>query len=229
MKKVFISGISGGIGKALAKKYLSEGYYVIGQYNKNLPDVECEALRADFSDLSQVEKTAEYLREKHPDIDILINNAGIDWYGLFTDMTTAEMEKINNVNLLAPMILTKEIGKNMLSRKKGVVVNVSSIWGRDGGSCEAAYSATKGGLISFTKAIAKEWALSGVRCNAVCLGFIDTPINKIFSDEDKKSFCEGVSLGRIGDPSEAAAAIWFLTSEKASYITGQVLSVDGGM
>lgn len=229
MKKIFISGISGGIGKALAKKYLSEGYYVIGQYNKNLPDVECEALRADFSDLSQVEKTAEYLREKHPDIDILINNAGIDWYGLFTDMTTAEMEKINNVNLLAPMILTKEIGKNMLSRKKGVVVNVSSIWGRDGGSCEAAYSATKGGLISFTKAIAKEWALSGVRCNAVCLGFIDTPINKIFSDEDKKSFCEGVSLGRIGDPSEAAAAIWFLTSEKASYITGQVLSVDGGM
>lgn len=229
MKKVFISGISGGIGKALAKKYLSEGYYVIGQYNKNLPDVECEALRADFSDLSQVEKTAEYLREKHPDIDILINNAGIDWYGLFTDMTTAEMEKINNVNLLAPMILTKEIGKNMLSRKKGVVLNVSSIWGRDGGSCEAAYSATKGGLISFTKAIAKEWALSGVRCNAVCLGFIDTPINKIFSDEDKKSFCEGVSLGRIGDPSEAAAAIWFLTSEKASYITGQVLSVDGGM
>lgn len=229
MKKVFISGISGGIGKALAKKYLSEGYYVIGQYNKNLPDVECEALRADFSDLSQVEKTAEYLREKHPDIDILINNAGIDWYGLFTDMKTAEMEKINNVNLLAPMILTKEIGKNMLSRKKGVVVNVSSIWGRDGGSCEAAYSATKGGLISFTKAIAKEWALSGVRCNAVCLGFIDTPINKIFSDEDKKSFCEGVSLGRIGDPSEAAAAIWFLTSEKASYITGQVLSVDGGM
>lgn len=229
MKKVFISGISGGIGKALAKKYLSEGYYVIGQYNKNLPDVECEALRADFFDLSQVEKTAEYLREKHPDIDILINNAGIDWYGLFTDMTTAEMEKINNVNLLAPMILTKEIGKNMLSRKKGVVLNVSSIWGRDGGSCEAAYSATKGGLISFTKAIAKEWALSGVRCNAVCLGFIDTPINKIFSDEDKKSFCEGVSLGRIGDPSEAAAAIWFLTSEKASYITGQVLSVDGGM
>lgn len=229
MKKVFISGISGGIGTALAKKYLSEGYYVIGQYNDHIPTVECEAIKADFSDLITVQKTAEYIAKKHPDIDILINNAGIDWYGLFTDMTTEEIEKINKINLLAPMILTKEIGKSMLSRKKGVILNVSSIWGRDGGSCETAYSATKGGLISFTKAIAKEWALAGVRCNAVCLGFFDTPINRIFSEEDKKNFCDEVSLGRIGDPAEAADAVFYLTSDQASYITGQVLSVDGGM
>ena len=117
----------------------------------------------------------------------------------------------------------------MLSNKKGVILNVSSIWGRDGGSCEAAYSATKGGLIAFTKAIAKEWALSGVRCNALCLGYIDTKMNKIFSEEDKKNFCENVALGRIGNTDEVAQSAYFLTTDASSYITGQVLSVDGGM
>lgn len=229
MKKVFISGISGGIGTALAKKYLSEGYYVIGQYNKNLPTVQCEAIQADFSDLKQVEKVAVYLYEKHPDLEILINNAGDDWYGLFIDMKTEEITKLNNVNLVSSMIITKEVGKNMLSNKKGVILNVSSIWGRDGGSCEAAYSATKGGLIAFTKAIAKEWALSGVRCNALCLGYIDTKMNKIFSEEDKKNFCENVALGRIGNTNEVAQSAYFLTTDASSYITGQVLSVDGGM
>ena len=229
MKKVFISGISGGIGSCLAEKFISEGYYIIGQYNKNYPTVQCEAVQADFSDIKQVEKTGEYINKNHPDLDILINNAGADWYGLFSDMENKEIEKINNVNLIAPILLTKAVGKNMISRKKGCILNISSIWGRDGGSCETVYSATKGGLIAFTKAIAKEWALSGVRCNVLCLGFIDTKMNSLFSEEDKKEFCKNVALGRIGKPEEVASSAYFLTTELSSYITGQIFSVDGGI
>ena len=229
MKKVFISGISGGIGTALAELFLDRGYYVIGQYNHNKSAVECESIQADFSVAADIEKTARYLTEKHPDLDILINNAGMDKYGLFTDLSDEETMNVLRVNLYAPMILTKEVGKNMLSRKKGVVLNISSIWGRDGGSCEASYSASKGGIIAFTKAIAKEWGLSGVRVNALCPGFIDTPINSLFSVQDKKEFCESVALGRIGTPQEVAETAYFLCSDAASYITGQIVSVDGGM
>ncbi len=229
MKKVFISGISGGIGKALAKKYQQEGYYVIGQYFSHEPEIECEKIRADFSDRADIGKTAKYLSEKHPDISVVINNAGIDRYGLFTDGTIDDDEKIFTINLLSAMEITRAVGKNMLFNKNGNVLNITSIWGREGGSCEVTYSATKGGMIAFTKAIAKEWGLSGVRCNALCLGFIDTPMNKMFSEEDKKDFCQSLALGRIGTPEEVAEAAYFLTSEKASYITGQILSVDGGM
>ena len=229
MKKVFISGISGGIGTALAKKYLEEGYYVIGQYNTHLPAVFSEKIKADLSVSEERKKLCEYLENNHPDIDVLINNAGADWYGLFTDMSDEEINRITEINMLSVMQITKSVGKNMLYRKKGSVLNISSIWGKIGGSCEAAYSATKGALVSFTKAIAKEWALSGVRCNTISLGFIDTPMNGRFSEEDKKEFCKSVALKRIGIPEEAAAAAYFLTSEQASYITGQVLCVDGGI
>ncbi len=229
MKKVFISGISGGIGTALAEKFSKEGYYVIGQYNSVLPKVKCESIKADLSDFSGIEKVEKYLTEKHPDLDVLINNAGMDMYGLFTDATFSELEKITYVNLLSAMEITRAVGRNMLSNKKGNIINITSIWGRDGGSCEAAYSATKGGLIAFTKAIAKEWGLSGVRCNGLCLGFIDTPMNERFSEDDKKSFCEGVALGKIGKAEEVASCAFFLASPESSYITGQILSVDGGM
>ena len=127
------------------------------------------------------------------------------------------------------MEITKSVGKNMIYNKKGSILNVTSIWGEIGGSCEAVYSATKGALISFTKAIAKEWALCNVRCNALSLGFIDTPMNDRFSEEDKKEFCKNVALNRIGTPQEAAEAAWFLCSESSSYITGQVVSVNGGI
>ena len=133
------------------------------------------------------------------------------------------------INLLSAIQITKTVGKNMLFRKKGSVLNITSIWGEHGGSCEAVYSATKGGLISFTKAIAKEWGLSGVRSNTLSLGYIDTPMNAAFSEEDKKEFCQNVALGRIGTPEEVANAAFFITSDAASYITGQIISVDGGM
>ena len=229
MKKVLITGVSGDVGKALAEKFSENGYYVIGQYNKSAPGKTDESYRVDLSDKNQTREFCEIINKKHPDVDVLINNAGIDWYGVFTDMNDGEMEKIMTVDLYAPMTLTREIGKNMLRNKKGVVLNVTSIWGRDGGSCEVAYSAAKGGLISFTKAIAKEWGLSGVRSNALCLGFLDTKMNERFTEEDRKNFCEGVALGRIGTTKEAADTAYFLCSEQAAYVTGQVVSVDGGM
>ena len=229
MKKVFITGAGGGIGKALCKKFSQEGYYVVGQYRKNAPEFCKEKIRVDFSDMRQVEKAADILCKRHPDLTVLINNAGCDHYGLFTDMTAEEISNITTINLLSAMTITAKVGKNMVANGAGSIINISSIWGRDGGSCEAAYSATKGGLISFTKAIAKEWGLMNVRANALCLGFIDTPMNARFTEEDKKAFCEGVALGRIGTPEEVAEAAFFLASDKASYITGQILSVDGGM
>ena len=228
MKKVFISGISGGIGTALARKFISQGYYVIGQYNAHKPSVFSEIIHADLSLSEDRKKLCDYLYEKHPDIEVLINNAGADWYGLFIDMSEEEIEKLIHINLISAMEITKSVGKNMIYNKKGAILNITSIWGEIGGSCEAVYSATKGALISFTKAIAKEWALCNVRCNALSLGFIDTPMNDRFSEEDKKEFCKNVALNRIGTPQEAAEAAWFLCSESSSYITGQVVSVNGG-
>ena len=229
MKKVFISGISGGIGTALAKKFISQGYYVIGQYNTHKPSVFSEVIQADLSLSEDRKRLCDYLSEKHPDIEVLINNAGADWYGLFIDMSDEEIEKLTYVNLISAMEITKAVGKNMLYNKKGAILNVTSGWGETGGSCEAVYSATKGALISFTKAIAKEWALCGIRSNALSLGFIDTPMNERFSEEDKKEFCKNVALNRIGTPQEAAETAWFLCSDISSYITGQVVSVNGGI
>ncbi len=234
MKKVFITGASGDIGKKLVEKYLSEGYYVIGQYCKNDTvkndfTENCEFIQADFSIREEVEKTAFYLAKIHPDIDILINNAGIDAYGLFSEITTEEIEKIMFINLTSAMILTREIGKKMLARKKGVVLNITSIWGESGGSMEVAYSVTKGGLIAFTKALAKEWALSGIRVNALKLGFMDTKMNALFSEEDKKEFCKDLSLKRVGTPSEVAETAYFINSDACSYMTAQIIGVDGGI
>lgn len=229
MKKVFISGISGGIGTALAKKFISQGYYVIGQYNTHKPSVFSEVIQADLSLSKDRKRLCDYLSEKHPDIEVLINNAGADWYGLFIDMSDEEIEKLTYVNLISAIEITKAVGKNMLYNKKGAILNVTSVWGETGGSCEAVYSATKGALISFTKAIAKEWALCGIRSNALSLGFIDTPMNERFSEEDKKEFCKNVALNRIGTPQEAAETAWFLCSDLSSYITGQVVSVNGGI
>ncbi len=233
MKKVFISGVSGDIGQKLLEKYRQEGYFVVGQYNRDTsflqkPYPNCDFFQADFSDSAQVLALAEKISEKHPDIDCIIHNAGMDYYGIFTDMTADSIQKIIQVNLTSVLLLTSVLGKNLLYRKNGSVVVISSIWGRDGGSLEAAYSASKGGLIAFTKALAREWGLSGVRVNAVCAGFIDTKMNAQFTEEDKNAFCETLALGRIGTVDEVAETVFFLSSDKASYITGQIIGVDGG-
>ena len=236
-KTVLITGITGGIGEALLKKFLSEGYFVIGQYRSNAAKIEeykrsfspsCRFYSCDFSSLEETETFARTVCRDYPVIDCLINNAGVAHTALFRDETTDTLRSITNVDLLAPMILAREVVKNMISEKSGVILNVSSIWGVQGGSCEVTYSAAKGGLVAFTKALAKETGLSGVRVNALACGFIDTPMTACYSEHDRKDFAETLALGRIGSPEEVAEAAFFLCSPASAYITGQVLGVDGG-
>lgn len=237
MKTALITGITGGIGEALMKKFLSEGYFVVGQYHSNEEKAKeherlfpscCRLYRCDFSSLEETEAFASAVCKEYPVIDCLVNNAGIARSSLFQEDETDVLQKVTNVNLLSPMILTREVLKNMISVQNGCILNVSSIWGAYGGSCEVTYSTTKGGLIAFTKALAKETGLSGIRVNALACGYIDTPMTSCYSAEDAASFADLLSLGRIGTPEEVAGAAFFLCSPAASYVTGQILGVDGG-
>ena len=238
MKKVLITGITGGIGNALFSVFAENGYFVIGQYCRNSKKTEelrssvfaknCRFFQCDFSSPEETEKFALTVNSLYPDIDCLINNAGIAHVSLIQDETVASVSELLNVNLFAPIIVCKETVKNMISAKKGSILNISSMWGTYGGSMETVYSATKGGLNAFTKALSREVGLSSVRVNALSCGFIDTPMTSAYTDDDKNAFCENVSLARIGTPKEIASAAFFLCSDAASYITGQILGADGG-
>ena len=237
-KTVFITGITGGIGEALLKKFAENDYFVIGQYFKNSEKIEeykrsgfdknCAFFQCDFSSAVQAEKLGAEINSLFPRVDCLINNAGISQFSLFQDETVDSLQKMMTVNLISPMALTKEIIKNMISEKSGSILNVSSVWGVFGGSTEVAYSSSKGGLIAFTKALSKELGPSNVRVNALACGFIDTAMNARLSPEDKSAFAEELSLCRIGTPEEVAETAYFLCSPAASYVTGQILCVDGG-
>lgn len=237
-KTAFITGISGGIGYALLKKFTENGYFVIGQYNANTEKIKllekeftpekAAFFQCDFSSVSLVKPFAEKILALYPKIDCLINNAGVTFTSVFQDLSDVSLQKITSVNLLSPMILTRETMKNMISEKRGCILNISSIFGVYGGSCEVAYSATKGGLIAFSKALSRELGPSGVRVNALSCGFIDTPMTACYDQTDRNAFCDDLSLCRIGTPEEVASCALFLCSSDASYVTGQVLGVDGG-
>lgn len=236
-KTALVTGISGGIGEALLKKFVEKGFFVVGQYNTNSQKIDLLKnsyspdralfLPCDFSDLSAVEDFAAKTLSSFS-FDVIINNAGVSESGLFQDVSTFSLEKMTKINLLAPMVLTKTLLPSLIEKKSGSVLNISSVWGVYGGSCEVPYSATKGGLIAFTKALSREVGPSNVRVNALSCGFIDTPMNARYSESDVKDFCDDLSLCRVGTPEEVAASAYFLCSDDASYITGQVLGVDGG-
>ena len=242
MRKIaLITGGSRGIGAACVRAFARDGYVVVLLYNRSVEKAQAlvQALRAEGSDVTaypcdvsqpdQVKAViADVLRSYHR-VDVLVNCAGIAHIGLFTDMTEAEWDHLFAVNVRSVFSITKAVLPGMISAQKGSIVNVSSMWGEVGASCEVAYSATKAALIGMTKALAKEVGPSGVRVNAVTPGVIDTDMNAQLTAEDRTTLCAETPLGRIGTADEVAQTILFLCSELSSFITGQIVGVSGGL
>lgn len=228
MKTAIITGGSGSIGAALTAEF-SKDYRVIFTYLHNKEKAEKIAVKygaeAVCCNLSESEDIKKLLLSVNS-CDLLINNAGISHVGLFADISDAELDKVINTDLIDPMKLTKAVLPFMIKQKRGCIINISSIWGVYGGSCETAYSAAKAGLIGFTKALSRETGLSGVRVNCIAPGLIQSQMNSHLSEEELNFFAEETSLGKIGSPSDVAKAARYLS--EAEFVTGQVLGVDGG-
>lgn len=228
MKTVLITGGVRGIGLAIAKAFQKKNYRVCVTYSKDEESAALaksnglETYRCDVSD----ESVVQTLFAKFNKLDVLVNNAGVSLVKQIQDVTYAEFERVVAVNLGGAFLCSREAAKKMLSQKSGLIVNVSSVWGEVGGSCESVYSATKAGLIGFTKALAKELGWSGVRVNSISPGVIDTKMNAHFSEEDMRLLKDEIPLGRIGTGDDVANAVLFL--EENEYVTGVDVPVNGG-
>lgn len=228
MKTTIITGGSGSIGEGLVAEF-SKDHRVIftylsgGDRAKEIAEkYGAEAVCCDLNNSGEIKKLLSNINS----CDLLINNAGISSVGLFTDLSDEELDNVIGTDLTGTMKLTKAVLPFMIREKKGCIINISSIWGVYGGSCEVAYSAAKAGLIGFTKALSREVGASGIRVNCIAPGFIESRMNSHFSKEEIKDFAEETSLGKIGKPTDVALTARFLSS--AEFVTGQVLGVDGG-
>lgn len=240
MKNVLITGASKGIGKSTALLFAKKGYNVVINFNTDFDGAqmaarECAnfgvraiAIEGDISISDQVLKIVQVAEKEMGNIDILVNNAGISLQKLFQDTTEEEWDKIFNVNVKGAYLFSKYLLSHMIKQKNGCIINVSSIWGEVGASCEVCYSASKAALIGMTKALAKEVGPSGIRVNCVAPGVVKTQMTECFSKEALEELKEDISLGYIASPEEIAKSIVFLASDDASYITGQILGVNGG-
>lgn len=234
-KVVLVTGGSRGIGKAICEKFAAEGYTVAINYEKSEEKANAlaekiggKAYCADVSDYSAVSAMFDKVEAELGEVSVLINNAAISTFGLFQDCDDEEWERIFGVNVKGVFNCSKRALGNMLRNQKGSIVNISSIWGVTGGSCECHYSATKAAVIGYTKAMAKELGASGIRVNCIAPGAVDTEMNERFSKEDMEAVAEESALGYVGQPEEIAEAVFFVASEKASYMTGAVINVNGG-
>lgn len=221
MKKVLITGGATGIGKACAVKFKENGYEVFITYNKTLPDFD--GVTAIKCNLESVDEICN-LFSKIGEIDVLVNNAGVSLIKQINDTTQNDYDGLMNVNTRSYFFCCKEAVKGMLKHHNGSIINISSIWGQVGASCEVAYSMSKSAVIGLTKSLAQELAPSNIAVNCVCPGIIDTRMNNMF---DKKELEEEVPMGRLGTAEEVAEAVFFLA--QSSYITGQILGVNGGI
>lgn len=240
-KTVLVTGASGGIGSEICRIFAENGFDVAAQYNSGEKEIgllkkELEErfgcsflkIKADLSSPNGAEKAAEAALSAFKKIDVLVNNAGVSLQGVFQLVSEEDAKKVFSVNCESAMRLTQLILPEMIAQKHGKIVNISSMWGVEGGSCEVHYSASKAAIIGFTKALSKEVGPSGINVNCVAPGFIETKMTAVFGDEVKNEIAQEAALCRNGTPRDIAEPVFFLSSEKASFITGQVLVVDGG-
>lgn len=240
-KVALVTGASRGIGRSIALELARSGISVAVNYlssEKMARELLCEIkkfnenvniYKADVSNEIEVSEMVHKINLDLGEIDILVNNAGISQIGLFTDMTSLERDRMIGVNLIGAMNVTNAILPSMIHYKSGSIINISSMWGEVGASCEVVYSASKAGLIGFTKALAKELAPSGIRVNCISPGVIETDMNSELSSADIKELVDEIPIKRIGTSDDIAKAVKFLVSDNAKYITGQVIGINGGM
>lgn len=241
MSVVIITGSSRGIGRATAILFARKGHNVVVNYNTSKSQAyevideiqsfgrKCMAVKADVSDYSQVNQMVKQVKEKFGAIDILINNAAVSLIKQIQDTTQEEFDRLFAINVRGVFNCTKAVIEYMIANKSGSIVNISSIWGQMGASCESVYSATKGAVNSFTKSVAQEVGRSGIRVNAVSAGLVNTQMNNQLSGNDIKQFIDNVSLARMGNVNEIANVIYMLASDESSYINGQIINADGGI
>lgn len=232
-KTVLITGASKGIGRATALLFHKNGFNVVANYNsteiKDMENLGILCLKADISDFTQVKNMFDKISDKFGGVDILVNNAGIAMQKMLCDTTPEEWDKIFAINVTGMYNTVKCASDYMINQKYGKIINISSMWGTTGASCEVAYSASKAAVIGFTKALAKELGPSNICVNCVAPGVIDTDMNKNLSEEIKIGLAEETPLCRLGTGNEVAETICFLASEKSDFITGQIIGVNGGM
>ena len=238
-KVAIVTGGSRGIGRAIALELGKEGASIVINYSKDDEGaketldilrelgVSAYGIKKDVSTFEGAEEIVKSTIDHFGKIDILVNNAARSIIGLFLDSTKEEIDGLLNTNLLGPMYLTRHAIGHML-KNGGSIINISSMWGEVGASCEVLYSTSKGGLNLFTKSLAKEMAPSKIRVNAIAPGIIDTSMNSFLSEDDRKSMEDDIPMGRFGYPEEIGKTAVFLCSDEASYITGQIIRVDGG-
>ncbi|MBR3838513.1 MAG: 3-oxoacyl-ACP reductase FabG [Clostridia bacterium] len=235
--KVLITGAATGIGRSCARVFASKGYDVVINYNKSQAEAialqkelsseftgEIAVYQADITDSCQVEQMFAQVG----DVDVLVNNSAIAQQKLFTDITDDEWNKMINTNLSGAFYCARSSARGMIRKQSGAIINISSMWGICGASCEVHYSAAKAGIIGLTKSLARELGLSGIRVNCVAPGFIDTKMNQNVDSRAIQDIVDNTPLARVGTPEDVANVVYFLASRQSSFITGQVITVDGG-
>lgn len=237
-KTVIVTGGSRGIGADIVRMLAQEGYQVVLNYNKSEDrakkiqrelredGIEIEIFRADVSKRTEVKELIQFTLQKYKNIDVLINNAGISQTKLFTDITDEDWNNMIQNNLTSAFYCTQEVVPTMIRNKKGCIINISSIWGMVGGSCEVHYSVAKAGIDGMTKALAKELGLSNIRINSIAPGAIDTDMNKEVTQEEWEQIKQEIPLNRVGKPIDIAKCVKWLIEDE--YTTGQIISPNGG-
>lgn len=240
-KIVYITGASKGIGRGIAREFGKSGAFVLVGYNSDLEGANetlnmikelggsGEILGGNVANKDERNHIISSIKNKFGKLDVLVNNAGISKIGLFMDASDEEIDSIMNVNLIGAMKLTRDSMDLLREGSNSSIINISSIWGNVGASCEVLYSTTKGGMNLFTKALAKEIAPWGIRVNCIAPGVINTEMNSWLSKEEKEGLEEEIPMNRFGEVEEIGRVAKFLASEDSSYLTGQILTVDGGM